>query len=228
MKAVILAAGKGTRLMPLTKYEPKPLVHVGKKRLIEHVVDSLPSAVKELVIVIGHMGEMIEHFCGPTFKGRPVTYVVQETQNGTARALELCREHLEGRFLLMFADDIHGAADIEEAVTFERSMLAMHSDTPERFGVVMRRNDGTLAEIIEKPQNPRSNLVSTGVMVLDEAIFDYPPEQPIEKEYFLTEVINRYAKDHPMMVVKQETWIPIATPEDVAKAEEILRTRDHP
>lgn len=222
MKAVILAAGKGTRLMPLTKFEPKPLVRVGEKRLIEHVIDALPSAVKELVIVIGHMGEMIEEHCGPVFKGRPVTYIVQETQNGTARALELCRDHLEGRFLFMFADDLHGPADIEEAITFERSMLASHSDTPERFGVVMRRNDGTLAEIIEKPENPRSNLVSTGVMVLDDAVFDYPPEQSISGEYFLTEVINRYAKDHPMMVVRQETWIPIATPDDVAVAEKIL------
>jgi dTDP-glucose pyrophosphorylase len=78
--------------------------------------------------------------------------------------------------------------------------------------------------MIEKPEHPPSNLASTGVMVLDEHIFDY--ELKVEKngEYYLTDVIEEYAKDYPIAVVEQDLWIPIGYPEDIEKAERILNT----
>ena len=89
---------------------------------------------------------------------------------------------------------------------------------PEKFGIVVRNPDGTLGLMIEKPEHAPSNCASTGAMVLDEHIFKFEPQTPVKEEYYLTEVIERYAQEYPIAVVEQSKWIPIATPEDVEKA----------
>ena len=222
MQCVILAAGKGTRLKPLTDNLPKPLVLVAGKTLIDHIVSSLPSAVDELIIVTGYLEEQIKAHCGLEFYGRKVTYVTQVEQKGTGDALWLCKDLLHGRFLFMFADDLHGPQDIARATSYTRSMLTLTTDNPERFGIVVRHPDGTLAEMIEKPEHPPSNLASTGVMVLDTNIFKFALTKETNGEFYLTDVIAEYAKDYPIAVVEQNLWIPIGYPEDIAKAESVL------
>ncbi len=225
MQCVILAAGKGTRLRPLTENCPKPLIHVSGKPLLDHIIDSLPSAIDEIIIVVGYLGEMIKTHYGSEYRGKKVSYVTQEVQDGTARALWLCKDMLKGRFLFMFADDLHGKEDIARVTSYSRGMLAKTSETPERFGVVVRNPDGTLSEIVEKPTHPPSNLVSTGVMVLDTNIFMYEPQNPVNGEYYLTEVLERYAKEYPVAVVEEDFWIPIGYPSDITRAETILSMR---
>ncbi len=222
MQCVILAAGKGTRLRPLTEAIPKPLVLVAGKPLLDHIVEALPSAVDELIIVHGYLGEQIKAYCGAEYFGRKVTYVEQIEQKGTAPALWLCKELLHGRFLFMFADDIHGENDIARVTSYSRAILTMPTKTPERFGIVVRHPDGTLAEFVEKPQHPPSNLASTGVMVLDTHIFEFPITVARNGEYFLTDVVSEYAQKYPVAVVEESLWIPIGYPEDIEKAEAIL------
>ncbi len=222
MQCVILAAGKGTRLRPLTETTPKPLVKVAGKTLLDHIVSSLPSAVKELIIVVGYRGDMIREYCGDEFYGKPVTYVEQVDINGPAKALWLAKDLIKGRFLFMFADDIHGRDDLARSVSYTRSILATTSDVPERFGVIVRNPDGTIADMVEKPSSPASNLVATGPMVLDKNIFNFPPEAPINNEYFMPEIIMRYKEKYPIAVVEENLWLAIGYPEDVVKAEAVL------
>lgn len=225
MQCVILAAGKGSRLRPLTETTPKPLIKVAGKPLLDHIVGALPSAVDELIIVTGYLEEQIQAYCGEEFHGRKVTYVHQDEQKGTAHALWLCKDYLKGRFLFMFADDLHGAKDIARATSYTRSMLTLNTNSPEKFGIVVRHPDGTLAEMIEKPEHAPSNLASTGVMVLDENIFKYDPYAVETKgEYYLTDVIQQYAKEYPIAVVEQNLWIPVGYPEDIEKANALLET----
>ncbi len=226
MQCVILAAGKGSRLHPLTANCPKPLVSVAGKPLLEHIVSALPSSVDELIIVTGYLEEQIREHCGSKYCGRSVRYVTQKVPDGTARALWLCKDMLKGRFLFMFADDIHGREDIARATSYSRSMLATSSNNPERFGVIVRNPDGTLYEMIEKPKHPPSNLVSTGVMVLDKNIFKFEPKTPLNGEYYLTEVVERYAKEYPIAVVEESLWISIGYPDDIAKAEQIMKVKN--
>lgn len=222
MQCVILAAGKGTRLRPLTEQTPKPLVIVAGKPLLDHIVEALPSAVDELIIVVGYLGDQIKDHCGTEYFGKKVTYVTQIEQRGTGHALWLCKDLLHGRFLFMFADDIHGKADIARACSYTRSMLTLTTETPERFGIVVRNPDGTLAEFVEKPVNPPSNLASTGVFVLDTNIFNYELKTETKGELYHTDVIKEYAKEYPIAVVEQSVWIPIGYPEDIVKAEKNL------
>ncbi len=223
MQCVILAAGKGTRLRPLTENTPKPLVKVAGKPLLDHIVEALPSAIEELIIVTGYLEEQIREHCGAEFHGRKVTYVHQEEQKGTGHALWLCKDLIKGRFLYMFADDIHSPADIASACSYTRSMLVLATDTPERFGIVVKHPDGTLAEIVEKPEHPPSNLASTGVFVLDEHIFKFKPTVETKGEFYHTDMVQEYSKEYPIEVVEQELWIPVGYPEDIKKAEDILK-----
>lgn len=222
MQCVILAAGEGTRLRPLTNNRPKQLVTVLGKALIDYIVEALPTAVDELIIVVGYKGDQIMKHCGEEFHGRKVKYVTQEKPEGTAKALWLCKDLIKGRFMFMFGDDIHGKEDIARAMSYTRSLLVASVDMPEKFGIVVRNPDGTLGMMIEKPKHAPSNCASTGAMVLDDNIFKFTPTTPVNGEYYLTEVIERYAKEYPIAVVEQNRWIPIGYPQDVDRAEEIL------
>ena len=161
---------------------------------------------------------MIQEYCGPVFHGKKVTYITQVEQNGTAKALWLCKDLIKGRFLFLFADDIHGKEDLARATSYTRSLLVASVENPEKFGIVVRNPDGTLGLMIEKPEHPPSNCASTGAMVLDHHIFEFEPETPVKEEFYLTEVIERYAQKYPIAIVEQNRWIPIATVADVENA----------
>ena len=224
MKAVIIAAGEGRRLHPLTLERPKPLVEVLGKPLIRHIWEVLPEVIDEVVIVVGYKREMMRDFLGDRFLGKNVIYVEQDEPLGTAHALKLCRQHLENeeKFLLMYADDIHGKESVAQCVKHDAALLVAFVDDPRAFGVVVMRGDGTIQNIEEKPEHPKSNLVATGVYVLTPKIFEYEAVHTKNGEYYLTEMIERYIHDHPMQVVESELWIPIAYPHDIKRAEEIL------
>jgi bifunctional UDP-N-acetylglucosamine pyrophosphorylase/glucosamine-1-phosphate N-acetyltransferase len=226
MQCVILAAGEGTRMRPLTLTMPKPLVPVCGVPLITHIVQSLPELIDELIIVIGYKGEMIEKYCGTEFCGKRVTYVRQENPKaGTADAFMRTREFVKGRVLVMYADDIHGKKALEEVVMNESAMLAARSDTPEKFGVLVIRPDGMLEAIVEKPEFPPSNYVNIGGFVVTDEIFDIHTNLSASGEYYLTDTITEYAKKHPVTVVEQDMWVPVGCPDDIPKAEAILCPR---
>ena len=224
MKAVIFAAGEGKRLHPLTLDRPKPLVEVHGKALIHHIWEVLPETIDEVVVVVGYKGDMMRTFLGDEFLGKRVTYVEQDEPLGTAYALNLCRPHLEHeeKFLLMYADDLHSKISIEQCLGHEGAILVSFVDDPRRFGVVVPRADGTVQNIEEKPEHPKSNLAATGVYVLTPKIFDYKSSQAQNGEHYLTDMIAGFVKDYPVQVVESDFWVPIAYPHDIARAEEIL------
>ncbi len=223
MQCVLLCAGKGTRMRPLTEATPKPLIKVCGKSILEHIVEALPPEVDELVLVVGYLQEQIRELCGNTFLGRHVVYVEQENfAGGTGDALMCAHDVVKGKFLFMYADDIHGKEALQKVVTYEHAMLGMHSDTPELFGVLVQNEDGTLKEIIEKPEMPPSNLVNIGGFVVDESIFTYKVELSHLNELFVTDMLTAYAQDNPVVIVEQTQWYPIGYPEHIAAAEAIL------
>lgn len=223
MQAVIMAAGEGKRLRPLTLEKPKPLIEVAGKPLIEHVLDALPSEVDDIIVVIGYKGDMIRAHLGDTYKGRKLRYVHQWMPAGTAHALSLARPFLSGRFFLLNADDILGSEALHEALKHPLAILAAPHMEPQKFGVISKREDGTLHTIIEKPEVPPTNLVSTGAMVLDDRLFAYDAPRHESGEYYMTAPLEAFAQDMPIMVVEQPLWIPVGYPEDIAKAEALLK-----
>jgi dTDP-glucose pyrophosphorylase len=121
--------------------------------------------------------------------------------------------------MLMCADDLHGAPALAEALSHPLSILVSEHAEPWKFGVVELHDDRTMAGIVEKPEHPSTNLISTGAMVLDTRIFDYDVARHESGEYFMTYPLNLMAKEHPIAIITQDLWIPVGYPEDIPGAE---------
>lgn len=224
MQAVILAAGEGKRMRPLTLERPKPLVLVAGRPILEYIIDALPSEVDEIILVVGYKAEMIRAHFGDSYNGRRITYVHQGIPAGTGQALSMAAPLLrDERFLFMNGDDLHGTEAFTKALAYPLALLAATHDDPSKFGVLELREDGTLAQIAEKPEVPASNLISTGAMVLDKRIFGYEMVRHENGEYYVTHPLNLFAAEHPITVVTQDFWVPVGSPEDIPKAEHELR-----
>lgn len=233
MQAIILAAGKGTRMRPLTNTIPKQLVQLAGHPLLFHTFSALPKEITEVILVIGYLGAHIQRLCGTTYQGRKIRYVMQKKALGTARALECCKPFIikNEPFLVMYADDLYRQEDL---ITLIKSSLALRSlggvgamlvkevENPRAFGVVMCDANNCVTELTEKPENPSSNLANIGVYVLDDRIFQYEPRQHANGEYYLTDSIAQLAKNSQIIAIPASFWVPIASPEDIAKAESLL------
>lgn len=229
MKCVILAAGEGVRMKPLTNETPKPMLLVNGKPLLEHILNSLPDEVDEVVLVVGYLKEKVLDYFRERFKRFGMKYVVQEEKSGTYNALKLCENLLKDgeKFLMLYADDLHGRKGLEKCANSEcLCMLVCEADDPGKFGVVEVDSKGAVVGIEEKPENPKSNLVSTGVMILDKNIFKYPARRHVNGEYYLTDSIEQMIKaGHKFKAVRSNFWLPVGYPEDLKKAEKILNTK---
>ncbi len=223
MKAIILAAGKGTRMRPLTDTIPKPLVEVLNKPILTWVMDAIPASVDEIIIVVGYMAEKIKEYYGAEYKGRKITYVTQTEQRGTEHALRCCKDLLSEKFLVIHADDIHDLEAIQKAVDCDSAIVCGISDHPQDFGVIEHTNH-ILTGLEEKPSQPKTNLVNTGCLVLHTDIFDLSTEPQPNGEYYLTDLILTYAATHKVQVIPQDMWIPIGRPADIQIAEAELKS----
>ena len=223
MQCVILAAGRGTRMRPLTDTTPKPLLLVGGKPILDHILEALPAEITEVIFVTNYLEEQIKSYYGAKWGSRKMSYVTQENPAGGTGAALLCAKSLiTGKFLVLNGDDIHGAVVLSMAIRHSNALLAVHSDTPERFGVIEKNPDGTLQSIKEKPEKPTSNLVNTGGFVADQALLDFEVEISNSGQLYATDMLTLFAQKHKVVVLEQDFWIPIGYPEDITKAEEQL------
>src|SRR3989338_3373984 len=201
MKAVILCAGEGTRMRPLTFTTPKQLLKVGDKAVLEHIFHELPDQIDEVILVVKYLAGQIQDYFGEEFLGKKIHYVTQVSKDyGTWIGLNEAK-HLLGKekFLVLLGDDI----------------LVKEMEDPRRFGVVLANERGKILDFIEKPEEQISNLANTGVQVLDYRIFNYPARQHKNGEYYLTDSVARLAKDHDVFIKLAKSWISMATPEDL-------------
>jgi bifunctional UDP-N-acetylglucosamine pyrophosphorylase/glucosamine-1-phosphate N-acetyltransferase len=212
-------------MRPLTESCPKPLLPVAGKAILEHIVDALPEAIDEIVIIVSYLKEQIIAWGGEDFHGRRMVYREQKNPaGGTGDALLSARDVLHGKFLFMYGDDIHGADALKKAVEEEHAILGARSEHPERYGVLVPNADGTLKEILEKPENPPTDLINIGGFVINESIFDYEVAVSASGELYVTDMLTEYAKVNPVKIIMQDSWLPIGYPEDIEKAEAILST----
>ena len=224
MKAVILAAGEGLRMRPLTLDLHKSMLPIFGKPLLHYIWESLPSSIDEVIVVVGYKRETIQSYLMDEYLGRKITYVIQSEKTGTGRALQLCQSNLSSdqRFLLLYADDLHHRESIEKCLDYSQSLLVARVDNPKKFGVVTVNETGEIINIEEKPKQPKSNLAACGVYVLDQHIFSYEPLRSSSGEYYLTTMIEQLIRDHQVFAVETKFWHPIGYPTDLETAKEVL------
>ncbi len=215
MKAVILAAGEGRRMRPLTEDTPKPLLPVAGKPIIQHTIEQLEEAVEKIIVVAGYRKEDIEEY----FSGSDLVRVVEQDEpRGTAHAALQARDYIDGKTVILNGDDIYGI-EWEKLEGVERGIAVAEVGDPENYGVV-RASGGKLDRIVEKPWEPDSSLVNTGFYIVEEDFF--PILEKVEEsergEYEITEAVEKYREENELEVVELETWIPCSYPWQLLEA----------
>ncbi len=172
MKALILAAGKGTRLRPLTNTIPKHLLPVGKKPILFHVLDYIKAAgIKDIGIVVSpDSGPYIEEAIGTVTEWRgKITFIVQPEPLGLAHAVKVAQGFLDSSPFLMFLGDnliqegVKDFLDKFHASNSHASILLKEVPNPKAFGVAELDSLGRVMHLVEKPKKPKSNLAIIGV-----------------------------------------------------------------
>lgn len=219
MQAVIMAAGEGTRMRPLTYETPKPMLLVKGKPLLEWTISFLPAEVDEVIIIVNYLADQIKNYFGSEWKGRKIKYVVQKELNGTGGALHACKDLVKGKFLVVMGDDLYYFKDLEKMIREDLAILAQEVDDPSRFGVLKTDENGKLIEIVEKPQMEGKAFVSTNAFTLNTKFFNYDLVPVSEKEFGLPQTLAVMAKDYPVKVMKTTRWMAVGNPDDLAKAQ---------
>ncbi len=218
MKLIILAAGEGQRMRPITLTTPKPLVVYRGKTALDHLFLSLPNEIDEVILVVKYLGEKIKEYCGNELYGRKITYVEGE-KNGNALGFIKTRELIkEGeRFAVSYADDVLTKKEIEDCLKYEFSWLCYFVPDPKNVGIATIDSTNQIIDVIEKPRNPTSNLATNGFMIMNSDIFNYEPElHEVKNEYYFTDLMKKFAKDHKVFaVIGDEMHTQLTSPEDI-------------
>ncbi|NQV89852.1 NTP transferase domain-containing protein [Candidatus Uhrbacteria bacterium] len=213
MQAVILAAGKGARLRPLTDTVPKPLILIGQKPLLLHVLEVLPDAIDEIFIVVNHLQQQIIETIGPVWKNIPVTYIFQESLDGTAGALTHVKEHLSNSFLVLNADNLYAKADLEQLIDHKWSIL------------VSPLNHTLKAAAQDQEQRftglGPGNLAVCGAYVLGMDFFNAPLVEiqvQTHHEFGLPQTLATTTDQHTIHTIHATFWHQVGTHEELDRA----------
>jgi len=198
--AVVLAAGEGTRLRPLTAHRPKPMLPAANRPILERVLEALVEAgVRTVHVVVGYRNDRVQDYFGPTYDGVPLHYHHQEKRLGTGHALSQVRGDLSGDFLMVNGDELLSAETVTRVTTAHRSnvvtlAVAEAEDAPQ-YGAV-RVSGNRVTEFVEKPGSGDYRFLNAGVYAFDDRIFDAIAETPRrDGELELTDTISRLVEE---------------------------------
>ena len=223
MQAVILAAGRGTRMGAMTESTPKPMLELLGKPLLEWKLAMLPKTIDEVIFVIGYHRNQIEKYFGGNWKGTKISYAIQETLNGTGGAIVLVKNMVRKNFLVMMGDDLYHQNDLSKLADEELAVLGLEVDNAERFGLLEKNVTGNLEKITERPHGKETGIVNTGAYLLQSKFFEYPMVKISAAEYGLPQTLCLMGQGVPVKVLRARAWQPVGKPEDIALGEEFLR-----
>lgn len=229
MRAVVPAAGEGSRLRPLTADRPKGLVEVAGKPLLARVFDAVvPLSVSELIVVVGYRAAAIVDRFGSSYAGTPVRYVHQPERRGLGHAVLTAEPHVDGDFLVVNGDNAIDA-DLQPVVDHHRDASPAATVPVEEVSREVARGtgvvaveDGRVRSAVEKPAEPSSTHALTGVYVFSPAVFGalelVTPSAGGEVE--LTDAIDLLARaGRPVRAVEFPGWRRnVNTPADLEAA----------
>ena len=234
MKGVLLTAGEGTRMRPLTLTRPKTMLQVGGKPILQYNLEALRDAgIKDIIMVVGYKKEAIEDYFedGSSF-GVNIDYITQEKRLGTAHAINSARNMIDDEFIVLNGDIIVDPELIVDLIakyeSEETSSILMLTEVedPSSFGVVEIEND-IIKNIIEKPApgEAPSNLINAGIYLFDKTIFDAidSTEKSERGEYEITDSLKIQMSENKIVrgLKSNNKWI------DVGRPWELLNVNEH-
>ena len=218
MKAVILAAGEGTRMRPFTRGQPKVMLPVGNRPILEYIVEAIArNGVRDIVMVVGYRKERIMSYFGDGKDWKvKIQYVHQERQLGTAHALRAAEEYLknEERFLVLAGDNFIEEADLIGLVDAPEPevLLITESQLSTKYGLVEMRGDRVVS-IEEKTVVGYEGQIFTGIGMFTPEIFNYL----YDDVFTLTALISERLKRSSILAVRARRWMDAVYPQDILR-----------
>ena len=230
MKVIVPLAGKGTRLLPLTKRVPKPLVKVAGRPVMDYVMDTVRGLdVEELIVITGHLKDVVEKYIVKQYDV-PAKFVEQKTLDGTAGAINLARPFVDGPVMIIFVDTLFDAdLSVVKGSDADGILWAKEVEDYQRFGVIVTDARGYMTRIVEKPDTPISKLANIGLYYIKDwkTLFDGIADvmrRPPGKggEFYLTDAFQ-YMVDRGKKLIVGEVkgWY------DCGKVDTLLETNRH-
>jgi len=229
-KAVLLAAGRGTRMRDLTANAPKPMIKVRGKPILLHIVEGLQRAgIKDFLIIIGYHGEMVrEYFGDGTCFGLRISYAIQTVQDGTGRVVELAREFVGAEpFILHYGDILVDLQNYERLATLspetEAIVTVKGNEDVSKGGAVFVNKRMEVTDVREKAKagEPISRWYNAGIYSFRPTIFDFTAKlQPSPRgEYELTDAIRALAESGKKVqaIELEGEWADVRDPEILAR-----------
>lgn len=240
MKAVIIAAGKGTRLNPITATKPKPMLPIGGKPLLEHSILSLKEVgITEILIIVGYREDIIRGYFGDGLNkfNMKIDYISQIEHLGTAHAVGFAKEFVgEENFLLMYGDLLVDPKVYKEVITnYEKNqkeglISLFEVNHPQEYGIISLDSNGYVEKITEKPSLDLNlgNLANAGIFVFNPQIFEAIEKTKLStrNEYEFTDsmgiLINELKGKIKGYVIKDFFWSDIGLPWHLLDANKFL------
>ncbi len=226
MQCVVLAAGEGKRMRPLTAKRPKVMLPLANRPMMEHLVTAAQEAgITDFVFVVGYgEREIRRHFGDGSRFGISISYTPQRHQHGTADALKAARDYLSGPFILLNGDMIVKSGDIGAMCGKKAPCMGVFTtDHPQDYGVVVVE-DGIVTALDEKSKKPKSRLINAGIYLFDPGIFDYVdaviPSPRGELE--LTDALTGYIGQGILATHTLSYWLDVGHPWDMLDANAAL------
>ena len=236
MKAVLVAGGHGSRLLPFTRYMQKAMLPLHRRPVIDFALAFIRRTGIKDITIIGNrfIGQIAQHV-GVGLDGENIHYVIEEEPQGVAYALNLARPHVEGsRLMVYFSDNITTADLIEEVKMWRESeeppgclLLGRSVDNPQAFGVGVFGENGQLIDIVEKPADPPSNVAIGGIYLYDERFWDLIDDNLATEEegFSITDLNKKYieAGNAYLKDLEDEEWLDCGTPDALLKAAKLAK-----
>ena len=243
MKAVILAAGKGSRLNPITSTVPKPMIPIGGKPLLEHALLNLRDiGVQEILIIVGYKEEIIKNYFGnglSKFKVK-IQYTTQLEHLGTAHAVAFAKDFVgDDDFFLMYGDLLtdpqvfKDILEIYQKSSCEGLISLFEVNNPQEYGIISLNNEAYVEKISEKPSIDLNlgNLANAGIFIFNPLIFEAIEltELSVRNEYEFTDsmqiLINQLKGKIKGYIIKDLFWSDIGLPWHLLDANEFILKR---
>lgn len=227
MQTVVLAAGEGTRMRPLTAGQPKPMLPVAGKPLLEHTVDrAVVAGADRLIVVIGYESERVRNHFGSQHMGVDLEYAVQQQQRGTADAVSAAAPLLtDDPFVVLNGDALYDPESLETLYSNGPAVGSYRVDNPSAYGVLQldAADQRHVTGVVEKPANPESNLINTGAYVFPAAANEFLNVETSERgELELTDVLEAVCERYDVTAVPFDRWLDVGRPWELLAANEWL------
>ncbi|QCC51795.1 bifunctional sugar-1-phosphate nucleotidylyltransferase/acetyltransferase [Halapricum salinum] len=221
MQAVLLAAGQGTRMRPLTDSLPKPMLPVADRPLLAHTADAAVDAgADELIVVVGYEADEVRDYFGENYRGVPVTFAIQESQDGTADAVRAAEEYLDGEFAVLNGDNLYDPESIESLFSSGPALATFQVADPSNYGVISVEGE-FVSSIVEKPTDPPTDLANTGAYVFPAETREWLDVPESERgEYEITDVVARVIDEYDVTPVELDRWLDVGRPWELLEANE--------